>query len=143
MPALVSAYYGSGDVGTIYASIMSASGVAGFGAPLLLALTADATGSYGPALYHPQTTLVPRVIEEVAHHLRRGRGGQCTSRVGSRPASATLMQATASRRSMRISAAAPLHAWRVRMAAANAAIASSSTARSPRPLRRSDACVQG
>jgi OFA family oxalate/formate antiporter-like MFS transporter len=51
MPALVSAYYGSGDVSTIYASIMSASGVAGFGAPLLLALTADATGSYGPALY--------------------------------------------------------------------------------------------
>jgi hypothetical protein len=28
-----------------------ASGIAGFGAPLLLALTADATGSYGPALY--------------------------------------------------------------------------------------------
>jgi MFS transporter, OFA family, oxalate/formate antiporter len=50
-PALVNAYYGSGDVGTIYASIMFASGVAGFGAPLLLALTADATGSYGPALY--------------------------------------------------------------------------------------------
>jgi OFA family oxalate/formate antiporter-like MFS transporter len=51
MPALVNAYYGSGDVGTIYASIITASGVAGFGAPLLLALTADATGSYGPALY--------------------------------------------------------------------------------------------
>ena len=51
MPAFVNAYYGSGDVGTIYASIMFASGIAGFGAPLLLALTADATGSYGPALY--------------------------------------------------------------------------------------------
>ncbi|HEX2182276.1 MAG TPA: OFA family MFS transporter [Rubrobacteraceae bacterium] len=51
MPALVNAYYGSGDVGTIYASILFASGIAGFGAPLLLALTADATGSYGPALY--------------------------------------------------------------------------------------------
>src|SRR5215212_11832816 len=51
MPALVNAYYGSWDVGTIYASIMFASGIAGFGAPLLLALTADATGSYGPALY--------------------------------------------------------------------------------------------
>lgn len=51
MPAFVNAYFGSGDVGTIYASIITASGVAGFGAPLLLALTADATGSYGPALY--------------------------------------------------------------------------------------------
>ena len=51
MPAFVNAYYGSGDVGTIYGSILFASGIAGFGAPLLLALTADATGSYGPALY--------------------------------------------------------------------------------------------
>ena len=51
MPAFVNAYYGSGDVGTIYASIITASGVAGFGAPLLLALTADVTGSYDPALY--------------------------------------------------------------------------------------------
>jgi MFS transporter, OFA family, oxalate/formate antiporter len=51
MPAFVNAYYGSRDVGTIYASVITASGVAGFGAPLLLALTADATGSYGPALY--------------------------------------------------------------------------------------------
>jgi hypothetical protein len=51
MPAFVNAYYGSGDVGTIYASIITASGLAGFGVPLLLALSADATGSYGPALY--------------------------------------------------------------------------------------------
>jgi MFS transporter, OFA family, oxalate/formate antiporter len=51
MPAFVNAYYGSRDVSTIYASIITASGVAGFGAPLLLALTADATGSYSPALY--------------------------------------------------------------------------------------------
>jgi MFS transporter, OFA family, oxalate/formate antiporter len=51
MPAFVNAYYGSGDVGTIYASIITASGLAGFGVLLLLALTADATGSYGPALY--------------------------------------------------------------------------------------------
>lgn len=51
MPAFVDAYYGSKDVGTIYGSLITASGVAGFGAPLLLALTADATGSYGPALY--------------------------------------------------------------------------------------------
>jgi OFA family oxalate/formate antiporter-like MFS transporter len=51
MPAFVNAYYGSGDVGTIYGSLITASGVAGFGAPLLLARSADTTGSYGPALY--------------------------------------------------------------------------------------------
>ncbi len=49
--ALVGSYYGTADVGTIYASIVTASGVAGFGAPVLLALSADATGSYTPALY--------------------------------------------------------------------------------------------
>jgi MFS transporter, OFA family, oxalate/formate antiporter len=51
MPAFVNAYYGSRDVGTIYGSLITASGVAGFGAPLLLARTADTTGSYDPALY--------------------------------------------------------------------------------------------
>jgi OFA family oxalate/formate antiporter-like MFS transporter len=51
MPAFINRYYGSRDVGTIYASIITASGVAGFGAPLLLARSADTTGSYGPALY--------------------------------------------------------------------------------------------
>jgi OFA family oxalate/formate antiporter-like MFS transporter len=51
MPAFVNAYYGSCDVGTIYASIITASGLAGFGVQLLLVLTADATGSYSPALY--------------------------------------------------------------------------------------------
>jgi OFA family oxalate/formate antiporter-like MFS transporter len=51
IPALVDAYYGRGDIGTIYASIVIASGVAGFGAPVLLARSADATGSYDPALY--------------------------------------------------------------------------------------------
>ena len=51
MPAFADAYYGSRDVGTIYASLITATGVAGFGAPFLLAQSADATGSYGPALY--------------------------------------------------------------------------------------------
>ena len=51
IPALVDAYYGRGDIGTIYASIVIASGAAGFGAPVLLAWSADATGSYDPALY--------------------------------------------------------------------------------------------
>ena len=51
IPALVHAYYSGRDIGTIYASIVIASGVAGFGAPVLLAQSADAAGSYGPALY--------------------------------------------------------------------------------------------
>ena len=51
MPALVDAYYGRGDIGTIYASIVIASGAAGFGAPVLLARSSDATGSYDLALY--------------------------------------------------------------------------------------------
>ena len=51
MPAFADAYYGSKDVGTIYASLITATGVAGFGVPFLLAYSADATGSYGPALY--------------------------------------------------------------------------------------------
>lgn len=51
MPAFVYAYYGSRDVGAIYGSMIVASGVAGFGAPVLLAHSVDATGSYSPALY--------------------------------------------------------------------------------------------
>jgi OFA family oxalate/formate antiporter-like MFS transporter len=51
MPALVDAYYGPRDLGTIYASLITATGAAGFGAPFLLARSADATGSYGPALF--------------------------------------------------------------------------------------------
>jgi OFA family oxalate/formate antiporter-like MFS transporter len=51
IPALVDAYYGRRDIGTIYASIAIAAGVAGFGAPVLLAQSVDTTGSYDPALY--------------------------------------------------------------------------------------------
>ena len=51
MPAFVNTFYGSRDVGTIYGSLITASGAAGFGAPLLLARAADTTGSYDPALY--------------------------------------------------------------------------------------------
>ncbi len=51
MSALTGAYYGTRDIGTIYGSIVLASGVAGFGAPVLLARSADVTGSYAPALY--------------------------------------------------------------------------------------------
>ena len=51
MSALTAAYYGSQDIGAIYGSILTASSVAGFGAPLLLARSADVTGSYDLALY--------------------------------------------------------------------------------------------
>lgn len=51
MPAFVNAYYGSRDVGTIYGSLITAPGAAGFGAPLLPARIADTTGLYAPALY--------------------------------------------------------------------------------------------
>ncbi len=51
MLAFVGAYYGSRDVGAIYGGMLTATGVAGLGAPVILALSADATGSYDPALY--------------------------------------------------------------------------------------------
>jgi len=51
MSALTAAYYGSRDIGTIYGGILTASSVAGFGAPLLLARSADVTGTYDLALY--------------------------------------------------------------------------------------------
>ena len=51
MSALSGAYFGTRDIGTIYGSIVLASGVASFGAPVLLARSADVTGSYDLALY--------------------------------------------------------------------------------------------
>ncbi len=51
MSALSTLYYGLRDIGPIYGSIVLASGVAGFGAPVLLARSADLTGSYNLALY--------------------------------------------------------------------------------------------
>ncbi len=51
MSALTAAYYGPKDIGAIYGGILTASSVASFGAPLLLARSADLTGSYDLALY--------------------------------------------------------------------------------------------
>lgn len=51
MPAFVGAYYGKRYVGTIYGGMLTAWGIASLGAPLLLALSTDATGSYNLALY--------------------------------------------------------------------------------------------
>ena len=49
--ALVGAYYGTGGLGAVYASVFSAAALASFGAPVLLARSADLLGSYYPALY--------------------------------------------------------------------------------------------
>jgi len=51
MSALSAAYYGPQDIGAIYGGILTASAPAGFGAPLLLARSADLSGSYELALY--------------------------------------------------------------------------------------------
>jgi OFA family oxalate/formate antiporter-like MFS transporter len=48
---LVGAYYGARGLGTVYASVFSAAAAASFGAPVLLARSADLLGSYYPALY--------------------------------------------------------------------------------------------
>jgi MFS transporter, OFA family, oxalate/formate antiporter len=58
MPALVDSYYGPKNVGSIYGSIITASGVAGFGAPLLMARLVDATGSYSLALYFTASAML-------------------------------------------------------------------------------------
>ncbi len=49
--ALVGAYYGTRSLGAVYASVYSAAAFASFGAPVLLARSADVLGSYYPALY--------------------------------------------------------------------------------------------
>ena len=49
--ALVGKYYGARGLGAVYASVFSAAAVASFGAPVLLARSADVLGSYYPALY--------------------------------------------------------------------------------------------
>jgi OFA family oxalate/formate antiporter-like MFS transporter len=49
--ALVSRYYGTRDLGPIYGAVFTAAAVASFGAPVLLARSADVLGSYYPALY--------------------------------------------------------------------------------------------
>ncbi len=51
MPAFVGAYYGAQNIGTIYGPLLTAWGIATLGAPLILAVSTDATGSYDLALY--------------------------------------------------------------------------------------------
>jgi MFS transporter, OFA family, oxalate/formate antiporter len=49
--ALVASYYGARGLGAVYASVFSAAALASFGAPVILARSADLLGSYYPALY--------------------------------------------------------------------------------------------
>jgi MFS transporter, OFA family, oxalate/formate antiporter len=51
MPAFVGQYYGAQNIGTIYGPLLTAWGIATLGAPLILAVSTDATGSYDLALY--------------------------------------------------------------------------------------------
>jgi MFS transporter, OFA family, oxalate/formate antiporter len=48
---LVGVYYGARGLGAVYAGVFSASAVASFGAPVLLARSADLLDSYYPAIY--------------------------------------------------------------------------------------------
>ena len=49
--ALVGTYYGARGLGAVYGSVFTACAVASFGAPVILARSADVLGSYYPALY--------------------------------------------------------------------------------------------
>ena len=60
--ALVGAYFGARGLGAVYASVYSASAVASFGAPVLLARSEDVLGSYYPALYATAGLMVAGAI---------------------------------------------------------------------------------
>lgn len=67
MPAFVGSYYGSENIGTIYGPLLTAWGLATLGAPLILAVSTDATGSYDLALYITAgimlvSTILPLII---------------------------------------------------------------------------------
>jgi MFS transporter, OFA family, oxalate/formate antiporter len=51
MPAFVGEYYGAKNIGTIYGPLLTAWGIATLGAPVILAVSTDVTGSYDLALY--------------------------------------------------------------------------------------------
>jgi MFS transporter, OFA family, oxalate/formate antiporter len=60
--ALVASYYGARGLGAVYASVFSAAAVASFGAPVILARSADLLGSYYPALYATAGLMVTGAI---------------------------------------------------------------------------------
>ncbi len=60
--ALVGAYYGARGQGAVYGSVFSAAAAASFGAPFLLARSADLLGAYYPALYATAGLMVTGAI---------------------------------------------------------------------------------
>lgn len=75
--ALVASYYGARELGAVYAAVYTASAVASFGAPVLLARSADLLGSYYPALYATAGLMMAgAVVAALANPPgpRRGRG---------------------------------------------------------------------
>jgi OFA family oxalate/formate antiporter-like MFS transporter len=60
--ALVASYYGARGLGAVYATVFSASAVASFGAPVLLARSVDLLDSYYPALYATAGLMVAGAI---------------------------------------------------------------------------------
>lgn len=74
--ALVGAYYGARGLGAVYASVFSAAAVASFGAPVLLARSADLLGSYYPALYATAGLMVAGAIIASLVGLPEGWRGQ-------------------------------------------------------------------
>lgn len=74
--ALVGGYYGARGLGAVYASVFSAAAVASFGAPVLLARSADLLGSYYPALYATAGLMVAGAIIASLVGLPEGWRGQ-------------------------------------------------------------------
>jgi MFS transporter, OFA family, oxalate/formate antiporter len=60
--ALVASYYGAKGQGAVYASVFSAAAFASFGAPVILARSADLLSSYYPALYATAGLMVAGAI---------------------------------------------------------------------------------
>ena len=60
--SLVASYYGARGLGAVYASVFSAAALASFGAPVILARSADLLGSYYPALYATAGLMVAGAI---------------------------------------------------------------------------------
>ena len=60
--ALVASYYGARGLGAVYASVFSAAALASFGAPVVLARSADLLDSYYPALYATAGLMVAGAI---------------------------------------------------------------------------------
>jgi OFA family oxalate/formate antiporter-like MFS transporter len=79
MPPFTSKYYGSREVGTIYGAILTATGIATLGAPLILAVSTDVISSHDLALYLTAglmlvSAVIPLVIRP-PKSIRKGEAG--------------------------------------------------------------------